>query len=47
MSEGTKGAGSTAIEYNERPHQSRWCFGKTRMQTFLASNSDDPADESA
>jgi Integrase core domain len=22
--------------YNEeRPHQSRWCFGKTPMQTFL------------
>ena len=26
--------GST--EYNEqRPHQGRWCFGKTPMQTFL------------
>ena len=24
------------IEYNEqRPHQGRWCFGKTPMQTFL------------
>jgi hypothetical protein len=23
-------------EYNEsRPHQVRWCFGKTPMQTFL------------
>jgi transposase InsO family protein len=23
-------------EHNEsRPHQGRWCFGKTRMQTFL------------
>jgi hypothetical protein len=23
-------------EYNEaRPHQGRWCFGKTSMQTFL------------
>jgi hypothetical protein len=23
-------------EYNEqRPHQGRWCFGKTPMQTFL------------
>ena len=23
------------IEYNEqRPHQGRWCFGKTPMQTF-------------
>jgi hypothetical protein len=23
-------------EYNEaRPHQARWCFGKTPMQTFL------------
>jgi hypothetical protein len=23
-------------EYNEaRPHQRRWCFGKTPMQTFL------------
>jgi hypothetical protein len=22
--------------YNaERPHQGRWCFGKTSMQTFL------------
>src|SRR5919112_3950507 len=25
-------------EYNEaRPHQGRWCYGKTPMQTFLAS----------
>ena len=25
-------------EYNEqRPHQGRWCFGKTPMQTFLDS----------
>src|SRR5258708_4248259 len=24
------------VEYNERrPHQGRWCFGKTPMQTFL------------
>jgi len=24
------------VEYNERrSHQGRWCFGKTRMQTFL------------
>jgi hypothetical protein len=23
-------------DYNEaRPHQGRWCFGKTPMQTFL------------
>jgi transposase InsO family protein len=22
---------------NERPHQGRWCFGKTPMQTFIAS----------
>ncbi len=23
-------------EYNfERPHQGRWCFGKTPMQTFI------------
>jgi hypothetical protein len=23
-------------DYNERrPRQGRWCFGKTRMQTFL------------
>jgi hypothetical protein len=23
-------------QYNEqRPHQGRWCFGKTPMQTFL------------
>jgi hypothetical protein len=23
-------------EYNDvRPHQGRWCFGKTPMQTFL------------
>ena len=23
-------------EYNQhRPHQGRWCFGKTPMQTFL------------
>ena len=21
--------------YEERPHQGRWCFGKTPMQTFL------------
>ena len=27
---------SWIIEYNEaRPHQGRWCFGKTPMQTFL------------
>ncbi len=26
------------VEYNERrPHQGRWCFGKTPMQTFLDS----------
>ena len=26
--------------YNEnRPHQGRWCFGKTPMQTFLDSSS--------
>ena len=25
-------------EYNEvRPHQGRWCYGKTPMQAFLAS----------
>jgi hypothetical protein len=24
------------VEYNyRRPHQGRWCFGKTPMQTFL------------
>jgi hypothetical protein len=24
------------VEYNyRRPHQGRWCFGKTLMQTFL------------
>ena len=24
------------IDYNlQRPHQGRWCFGKTPMQTFL------------
>ena len=24
------------VEYNEqRPHQGRWCFGKTPMHTFL------------
>jgi hypothetical protein len=28
---------SWIAEYNEaRPHQGRWCFGKTPMQTFLA-----------
>ena len=28
-------------EYNQaRPHQGRWCYGKTPMQTFL----DHPAD---
>ena len=27
---------SWIMEYNEaRPHQGRWCFGKTPMQTFL------------
>ena len=27
---------SWITEYNEaRPHQGRWCFGKTPMQTFL------------
>ena len=26
------------MEYNEtRPHQGRWCYGKTPMQTFLDS----------
>ena len=25
-------------EYNEqRPHQGRWCYGKTPMQTFIDS----------
>ncbi len=24
-----------AIDWEERPHQGRWCFGKTPMQTFL------------
>ena len=24
------------VEYNEaRPHQGRWCYGKTPMQTFI------------
>ena len=23
--------------HEERPHQGRWCFGKTSMQTFLDS----------
>jgi hypothetical protein len=24
------------VEFNrERPHQGRWCFGKTPMQTFI------------
>jgi hypothetical protein len=28
----------TTFPYNEaRTHQGRWCFGKTRMQTFLDS----------
>jgi len=27
---------SQALLYNEvRPHQGRWCFGKTPMQAFL------------
>jgi transposase InsO family protein len=27
-----------SVSYNEqRPHQGRWCFGKTPMQTFLDS----------
>jgi integrase-like protein len=27
---------SWIMEYNQaRPHQGRWCFGKTPMQTFL------------
>ena len=27
-------------QYNEaRPHQGRWCFGKTPMQTFLDATS--------
>jgi hypothetical protein len=26
------------VEYNTvRPHQGRWCYGKTPMQTFLDS----------
>ncbi len=30
------GASQAPAEYNEsRPHQGRWCFGKTPMQTFL------------
>jgi transposase InsO family protein len=29
---------SWLVEYNEvRPHQGRWCYGKTPMQTFIAS----------
>ena len=29
---------SWVAEYNEvRPHQGRWCYGKTPMQTFIAS----------
>jgi transposase InsO family protein len=29
---------SWLAEYNEvRPHQGRWCYGKTPMQTFIAS----------
>jgi len=23
------------VENHQRPHQGRWCFGKTPMQTFL------------
>ncbi len=27
-----------SIEYHEsRPHQGRWCFGKTPMQTFFGA----------
>ncbi len=27
---------ASVTSYNEnRPHQGRWCFGKTPMQTFL------------
>jgi hypothetical protein len=30
--------GAWITEYNEqRPHQGRWCFGNTPMQTFLDS----------
>jgi hypothetical protein len=26
------------VEYNEtRPHQGRWCYGKTPMQTFIVT----------
>jgi hypothetical protein len=31
-----EGHDTWVAEYNERrPHQGRWCFGKTPMQTFL------------
>jgi hypothetical protein len=30
--------GTWPQEYNERrPHQGRWCYGKTPMQTFVDS----------
>jgi hypothetical protein len=30
--------GAWLMEYDEiRPHQGRWCYGKTPMQTFLDS----------
>jgi hypothetical protein len=33
---GTADLDSWVAEYNSRrPHQGRWCYGKTPMQTFL------------
>ncbi len=33
-----RGLDAWFAEYNEiKPHQGRWCYGKTPMQTFLAS----------
>jgi len=28
---------SSRTTNEQRPHQGRWCFGKTPMQTFLAA----------
>jgi len=36
INERQTGLDAWITEYNEqRPHQGRWCFGKTPMQTFL------------
>jgi hypothetical protein len=35
---GSRNCDGWMVEYNEhRPHQNRWCYGKTPIQTFMDS----------